>query len=138
MKTKIKVVCCAVVDEAGRYLAAKRSNGRFAGKWEFPGGKLEEGETPEDACVRELVEELGLRVNQPIHFYTDDLITPEIHYELLFYKCKSIGFINKMITHSEVRWLKPDELDGLDWLDGDLGAIRKLSSLSNKPNVSPL
>ena len=130
METKIKVVCCVVVDESGRYLAAKRSEGRLAGKWEFPGGKLEPGETPEEACVRELHEELGLKVDSPSYFYTDDLVTPGVHYELLFYKCKSIGGINKMIAHSEVRWLKSDELDSIDWLDGDLGAVRELANLA--------
>lgn len=130
METKIKVVCCVVVDESGRYLAAKRSEGRLAGKWEFPGGKLEPGETPAEACVRELHEELGLKVDGPSYFFTDDLVTPEKHYELLFYKCKSIGVINKMIAHSEVRWLKSDELDSIDWLDGDLGAVRELANLT--------
>ena len=54
-----QVVCAILQDERGRYLAAQRASGPMAGKWEFPGGKIEAGETPQQACERELAEELG-------------------------------------------------------------------------------
>ena len=79
-----QVVCAILQDERGRYLAAQRASGPMAGKWEFPGGKIESGETPQQACERELAEELGVQVEAGQVVLTHQIDIAASQFGLLF------------------------------------------------------
>ena len=112
-KKLVLVVACALVDPDGRVLIAQRPQGKaLAGFWEFPGGKVEPGEQPEAALIRELKEELGIDVTQAClapmtfasHAYED------FHLLMPVYVCRRWnGEVNKR-EHSDIRWVRPNRL----------------------------
>jgi 8-oxo-dGTP diphosphatase len=117
----IDVVAGLILDEAGRLLACKRPEGKhLGGKWEFPGGKLEAGESPEQALVRELEEELGIRIEAGAS------LTPVVWdygrgpIRLHPFVCTILSGDPHPHEHSEIRWCSPDELKELDWAEADL------------------
>jgi 8-oxo-dGTP diphosphatase len=123
MSTEREVwVVAGVAVRAGRALAALRAHGRTgAGHWEFPGGKVEPGERPEAALARELDEELGVTVIVGDHLATSRVAEPR-PLRLDFYV---VTFDGAPVAHehAELRWVGPDELDGLDWMPADLPAL---------------
>ena len=109
----ILVAACALVDIDGRVLIGKRPAGKsLAGLWEFPGGKIEAGETPEACLIRELDEELGLNVTAAClapfvfasHAYDD------FHLVMLLYLCRRWEGVAKAREHEAIAWVKPDKL----------------------------
>ena len=118
------VVAALIQDKDGRILCAKRNQDKSqGGKWEFPGGKPEEGETLEGALVREVREELGIDIKVLRLF--DQSITGDI--ELAVFSCELVADKPSTSTdHSELRWLKEEELSGLDWAEADKPALKKL------------
>ncbi|MCI5942296.1 MAG: NUDIX domain-containing protein [Ligilactobacillus animalis] len=113
----IKVAAAVIVSE-GKILAAKRKNERLGGGfWEFPGGKLEPGETPKQACQREVAEELGdqcevlERIDVSRHFET-----PYGELEIDFFWTKLKTYNLKLVAASEYRWLTPAQLESVTWL----------------------
>jgi len=117
------VVGAAVVDAAGRLLAAqRRTPPALAGRWEFPGGKVEPGESPQDALVRECREELG------IHLAVDDLLG-EIAIpigRLQVYRARILAGQPFAYEHAEVRWLEPGAWLTVDWIEVDLPLVERL------------
>lgn len=113
----------AVLLRDGRVLAARRSK-KPAGLWEFPGGKVEPGEQPADALVRELREELGLAVT-----VGDELGEPgrpwpiSASLELRLFLVHATDDPAPGDSHDELRWVGPEQLDGLDWLPSDRAAL---------------
>jgi 8-oxo-dGTP diphosphatase len=122
MTDRLVVVAGAVYDE-GRLLAARRSApAELAGRWELPGGKLEPGESPEQALVRELREELGIETEAV------DRVPGEwplrAGYVLQVWTVRLLsGEPRPLQDHDALRWLAPDELDAVDWLDQDVPAV---------------
>ena len=120
-------VAAAIIANDGRVLAAQRATGAMKDGWEFPGGKIEEGETPEDAARRECKEELGvdLGVLWPFatveHDYADFHLTMEV-----FFATLAQGQAPEMLDHEALRWLGRDELFDVDWLPADVELIRSL------------
>lgn len=113
----IKVAAAVIVSD-GKILAAKRKNERLGGGfWEFPGGKLEPGETPKQACQREVAEELGdqcevlERIEVSRHF-----TTPYGELEIDFFWTKLKTYNLKLVAASEYRWLTPEQLESVKWL----------------------
>ncbi|WP_456085978.1 (deoxy)nucleoside triphosphate pyrophosphohydrolase [Ligilactobacillus animalis] len=113
----IKVAAAVIVSE-GKILVAKRKNERLGGGfWEFPGGKLEPGETPKQACQREVAEELGdqcevlERIDVSRHFET-----PYGELEIDFFWTKLKTYNLKLVAASEYRWLTPEQLESVTWL----------------------
>lgn len=117
-------VSCAVIEDGGRVLAAQRSETmNMPLKWEFPGGKLHEGESAEECLARELLEELGVRavVGRPLppvfHSYTDFDI------ELLPFVCAIESGEISLVEHRAIAWVTPHELGTLDWPEADIPVI---------------
>ena len=110
------VAACALIDVDGRVLVCQRPEGKqMAGLWEFPGGKVEAGETPEACVIRELNEELGIKVTQAClapfvfasHAYED------FHLLMPLYLCRRWeGFVRRR-EHAALKWVKPAELADL-------------------------
>ena len=129
-----QVVCAVVQDEEGRYLAAQRASGSMAGKWEFPGGKIELEETPQQACVRELEEELGVLVKAGQVVLTHQIEIASNPLELLFIEAHWVQGEFKAKEHAQLRWVKAADLSALDWLDGDLPMVEMLQSSRTELN----
>lgn len=116
------VVACALVDEDGRVLLAKRPEGRdLAGLWEFPGGKVEPGERPEDALIRELAEELGIDVTEsclaPLTFASYTYET--FHLLMPLYVCREWNGEMKACEGQELSWVRPNRLGPVDMPPAD-------------------
>lgn len=117
----LEVVAGLILDGSGRLLACRRAPDRhLGGKWEFPGGKIESGESPEAALVRELHEELGVTVEP------GEPLTPVIHdygrgpIRLIPFLCEIREGRPTAFDHSELRWCEASELPALDWAAADV------------------
>jgi len=109
----VLVAACVLIDGDGRLLIAKRPEGRpLAGLWEFPGGKVEEGETPEGALVRELAEELGIDIAiadlAPLTFASHSY--PEFHLLMPLYLCRRWRGTVAAHEGQELQWVRPEAL----------------------------
>ncbi|MBB1011111.1 8-oxo-dGTP diphosphatase [Dietzia kunjamensis] len=130
---RIEVVA-AVFHRDGEVLACKRSPGKSAaGKWEFPGGKIDDDETPELALVREIREELGISIS--VHRLVDRSVTPvgDLDIDLACYLVSSAEVPSHSTDHDELRWLPIDALASVDWAAPDLPAVAVLSSSVFRP-----
>ena len=125
MKT-IKVVAAIIVCE-DRVFATQRGYGEFKGGWVFPGGKIEEGETPQQALVREIKEELDTDIEVGELLDTVEYDYPEFHLSMDCFLCKVISGDLILKEHQAAKWLKKEELNSVDWLPADLGLIRKIA-----------
>ncbi len=117
-------VTCAIIIENGHVLATRRSKSMpHPLKWEFPGGKLKAGESPESCIVREIGEELGVEVE------TEGLLpSVEHHYDarsirLIPVICNIENGSISLSEHQEYRWIPCNELDTMDWLEADIGVV---------------
>ncbi|MEI3377006.1 MAG: (deoxy)nucleoside triphosphate pyrophosphohydrolase [Coriobacteriales bacterium] len=126
----IEVVAAIIVHD-GKILAMQRGYGNYAGSWEFPGGKIEPGETPEAALVREIHEELDATIEVGPLLITVDYDYPEFAMTMHCYVCKLESEM-KLLEHSDARWLGADELDSVGWLAADeevIEAIKKTKTI---------
>jgi len=126
------VVAGALVDECGRVLLQQRAPGRhLAGLWEFPGGKLEEQELPEEGLVRELREELAIDVDPaelvPLTFASAKSV--DRHLLLLLYVCRTWKGAPRPLDASALKWLRPAEMDGREMPPADEPFIAVLKAL---------
>ncbi len=125
------IVVAAVIVREGCVLACQRSRkSRFALKWEFPGGKVQSGETPESALERELMEELGVRAEVGPELYRTRHKYEEMHdtVELIFFEARvDAGQIENRVFE-KIEWVEPKRLRELDFLEADKELIRKLAA----------
>lgn len=131
MKT-IFVVACALVDADRRVLIAQRPEGKqLAGLWEFPGGKVELGETPEAALLRELKEELGIETKSaclaPLTFASHTY--EDFHLLMPLYVCRKWQGVVQKIEHADLKWVRPQNLRDFDMPPADLPLIAPLCDL---------
>lgn len=135
-KMPIKVTC-AIIEKEGKILVAQRSE-RMSHplKWEFPGGKLHEGESPEQCLVREIREELGIEVLPLVSLPSSIHHYDHISVELLPFVCNIVQGEIVLHEHSEVRWLRLEELSGLDWVEADVPVFRSYLDALNRCNSS--
>lgn len=126
----IEVVCGVISDDAGRVLACRRSLGRhLGGLWEFPGGKVDAGETHEEALRRELEEELGIivsvgeRLGAPVEWTDGD-----VSIRLTAFRCGILEGHAEALEHEEIRWCETHELAGLDWAKADVPLLAEISN----------
>jgi 8-oxo-dGTP diphosphatase len=126
------VVAAALVDPEGRVLLQQRSLGRdMAGLWEFPGGKIEDGEIPEEALIRELREELGIQADAaslaPAAFASAGLGTR--HLILLLYICREWRGVPQPLDASDLKWVRPHQMSALPMPPADKPLISLLDAL---------
>ena len=127
-KPNPKIVVAAVIEVEGRILIGKRKQGKMhPGKWEFPGGTLEEGETPEQCLQRELLEELAVITEIGDLLCTNEYIyTPDWVIRLLVYKTTVISGSFNLNAHDEIRWVRPADLAVYDFPEADRPILEKL------------
>jgi 8-oxo-dGTP diphosphatase len=125
----MKVVMAAVVEKDGKYMICRRGPGRrLEGVWEFPGGKLEAGETPEQGLVRELREEL--KIETEIGTILDAQLESEFHeFIILYYKAQIISGEPALTEHSEIRYVLPCELKEYEFSTADAKAAERLAKI---------
>ena len=126
MKT-IRVVA-AIIRDKGRIFATQRGYGPYKDGWEFPGGKIEPGETPEEALKREIREELDteIEVGEPAGHIEYDY--PEFHLSMDCLFCTLLSGSLTLKEHEAARWLSPAELDSVSWLPADRSLIDGLKA----------
>ena len=127
MKT-IHVVAAMIVKD-GRALAARRGYGNYKDWWEFPGGKIKPGESPESALAREIREELRAEIRIGNLFCTVSYDYPEFHMEMQCYLCELVSDEIVLVEHEDARWLSADELEDVGWLSSDIKPVKKLKEL---------
>ena len=131
MKT-IKVVAAILYrEESGRreILATQRGYGEFKGGWEFPGGKIEVGETPEGALIRELQEELNITIQVEDLVETIEYDYPTFHLSMDCFWAKIVSGKVTLLEHENAKWLDKQNLQSVQWLPADVSLIEKLKNL---------
>ena len=122
---KIEVVA-GVIKDGDRIFATQRGYGDQKGGWEFPGGKMEPGETPEQALVRELKEELDIEVNVGEKICTVEYDYPKFHLTMhCFWATIASGAI-KLLEHEDAKWLDRESIRSVDWLPADIEVVNQL------------
>ena len=119
---QIEVVAAIIHDDEGRIFATQRGYGDYKDGWEFPGGKMEAGETPEEALKREIWEELETRIVVERLVQTVEWDYPKFH---LYVESGSLT----LKEHEAARWLNKEQLDSIDWLPADKVVVEWLSEL---------
>lgn len=125
MKT-VEVVAALVVDDSGRVLATQCAPQKHAGGWEFPGGKLEPGESPEQAVLREMAEELAAEVEVGELLKTVEWDYPTFHLKMHCLLCKLLSPSIQLKEHVDYRWLGADALNSVTWLPADVDVLDEL------------
>ena len=125
---RIEVVA-AVICQGGRVFATQRGYGEWKDWWEFPGGKMEAGETPEAALKREIREELSAEISIGRLLGTVEHDYPDFHLTMHCYLCSLLSDALKLNEHEAARWLAKEELDDVRWLPADLQLIEQLKSI---------
>ena len=124
---KVIPVSAAVIrDSQDRIFATQRGYGDWKGWWEFPGGKIEPGETPEQALRREILEELDVEIRVGERLVTVEYDYPTFHLTMHCYLCTLESGTITLKEHASARWLAPNELDSVQWLPADLVLVNSL------------
>lgn len=126
---QVVTVAGIIKNSKGQILCTQRDQGKYdyiSYKWEFPGGKLETGETNEQALARELQEELELDVNINNFFYQVEHDYPDFHLSMAVYMCEPKQEELKLNVHKSIKWLYPNEMSSLDWAAADLPVADKI------------
>lgn len=119
-------VVAAIIQCEGAYFATQRGYGEFEGMWEFPGGKIEPGESREVALKREIREELGINISIEKFICTTDYDYSSFHLTMHCYLCNIVSGEIELREHIAIRWLNPYELNDVKWLPADKEIIDKL------------
>ena len=124
------VVAAIIRDEEGRIFATQRGYGDFKVFWEFPGGKIEAGESADQALRREIWEELQTRIVVERLFRTVEYDYPQFHLSMQCFLCRIESGHPVLLEHEAARWLFPAELDSVEWLPADRQLIGEFVSVN--------
>ncbi len=123
---KINVVAAVIRNTENHILATQRGYGEWKGWWEFPGGKVEANETPEDALKREIREELSANIRVERFLNTVEYDYPTFHLSMRCYLCTLQSETLHMNEHADARWISGTELDCMKWLPADIYIVDEL------------
>ena len=126
---KVIEVVAAVIYKDGAYFTTQRGYGEFEGMWEFPGGKIEPGESRDVALKREIQEELGVDIAIENLLCTTEYDYPSFHLTMHCYICSIEAGEIVLREHKSARWLRPAELGSVEWLPADKDVISQLNNL---------
>lgn len=130
---KIRVVAAVIkaINESGEPIifATQRGYGDFKGGWEFPGGKIEPGETPQEALKREIMEELDTEITVGELIDTIEYDYPEFHLSMDCFWCGIVNGDLVLKEHEAARWLNKEQLDDVEWLPADITLIGSIDSM---------
>ena len=127
MKT-VKVVA-AIISKNGKIFATQRGYGDFKDGWEFPGGKVEQGESPEQAIIREIKEELGAAIKVTGFLTTVEHDYPTFHLSMdCFWAELKEGSSVELLEHEAAKWLSLNSLDEVDWLPADIKVVEAIKN----------
>ena len=121
-------VVAAIIRKEDKVFATQRGYGEWKDWWEFPGGKMEPGESPQDALKREILEELSTEIKVNEYFCTVEYDYPQFHLTMHCYLCSLITEALNLNEHEAARWLAKCELDSVNWLPADKTIIEQLKS----------
>jgi len=127
MKT-IEVVAAIILHE-GKIFVTQRGYGDWKDWWEFPGGKMEPGESQQAALVREIREELATEISVGEKLCTVEYDYPKFHLTMHCFLCSVVSGELSLLEHEDARWLSRDELDSVKWLPADLDVVARLKCL---------
>ena len=136
MKMKTVSVAAAVILQDGKVFATQRGYGAYKDYWEFPGGKIEPGETAEEALEREIREELDTEIAVEAPFARVEYDYPEFHLSMQCFTCRVIRGSLVLKEHEDAAWLDRDRLDDVRWLPADetvISRLRELLPAENRP-----
>lgn len=122
----VAAVICDSIKEKNQIFATARGYGDFKGQWEFPGGKIEEGETPQQGLVREIQEELETKIRVGELIDTIEYDYPAFHLSMDCFWCEILEGNLTLLEAEEARWLSKDELYNVQWLPADITLIEKI------------
>jgi len=125
-------VVAAIIRKGDKIFATQRGYGDFKDWWEFPGGKMEAGETPEEALKREIREELSTEISVYEFLCTVEYDYPKFHLTMHCYLCSLLTEALNLNEHEAARWLTKDELNSVKWLPADLLVIEKMKEKAKK------
>ena len=121
-------VVAAIIRKGDRIFATQRGYGEWKDWWEFPGGKMEAGETPEEALVREIREELSAEISVDEFLCTVEYQYPAFLLTMHCYLCSLVTEALHLNEHEAAKWLTKDELDGVKWLPADVEVVEVIKS----------
>lgn len=119
-------VVCAVIRKDDKIFATQRGYGEFKDGWEFPGGKIESGETPQQALKREIYEELDTEINVGDQIETVEYDYPEFHLSMQCFWCNVVSGRLTLLEAEDARWLTKDTIESVDWLPADKELVQKI------------
>lgn len=123
---QIEVVAAIIHDAEGRIFATQRGYGDYKDWWEFPGGKMEQGETPDEALKREIWEELETRIVVERFVATVEWDYPQFHLTMHCYLCHVESGHLELKEHEAAKWLSKDELESVNWLPADQEVVQNI------------
>lgn len=136
---KIKVVAaviCDTMETKEKIFVTQRGYGEFRGQWEFPGGKIEPGETAEQALIREIREELDTEIRVGELIDTVEYDYPDFHLTMQCFWAEVVSGQLVLKEHEAAKWLTGETLDSVRWLPADLGLIQKLKGMMKEQELS--
>ena len=125
-------VVAAIIRKGNQIFATQRGYGDFKDWWEFPGGKMEAGETPEEALKREIREELSTEISVDVFLCTVEYDYPKFHLTMHCYLCSLLTDALHLNEHEAAKWLTHEELDSVKWLPADKVVVEELSLETKK------
>jgi len=119
-------VVAAIIKRGNKIFATQRGYGDYKDGWEFPGGKIEPGETPEEALVREIQEELEMTIEVCRHVIDVAYDYPQFHLAMQCFLCSITDGTPRLLEHEAAKWLGPQDIGSVDWLPADVLVVDAL------------